>query len=111
MTLLTLRGTHFRNISELNLSLSPTVNIIYGHNGSGKSTLLEMIYCLNRGRSFRTHLAAPIIQNQQDQCTVFGKILQNNQMIGIGFQKARHGKTMLKVTPNDQTPTLKNLSN
>ena len=93
MKLLHLKGEYFRNISKLDIECSPSLNIIYGNNGSGKSTLLEMVYCLSRGRSFRTHLASPIIQHHKSHCMLFGKISADNHITSIGFQKTLHGKT------------------
>lgn len=45
---------NFRNIKETELRLSPSVNLITGANAQGKTNFLEAIYCLLKGRSFRT---------------------------------------------------------
>ncbi|MCD6385814.1 DNA replication/repair protein RecF [Candidatus Sumerlaeota bacterium] len=47
---------NFRNIQEVQLQLSPSANIITGGNAQGKTNFLEAIYCLLKGRSFRTGL-------------------------------------------------------
>jgi DNA replication and repair protein RecF len=110
MKLLHVRGEFFRNIRSLDITLSPHLNVFYGGNGSGKSTVLEMIYCLSRGRSFRTHLASPIIQYQQNYCTIFGKLCADNFSTSIGFRKNKHGKTELRIGHDKQPPTNKALS-
>jgi DNA replication and repair protein RecF len=110
MRLLRLKGTSFRNIQSLDVTFNPHCNVIYGDNGSGKSTFLEMIYCLGRGRSFRTHLASPIIQYHKDQCTVFGELASDSFATSIGFQKASRGKTQLRIGYDKHTPSLKELA-
>ncbi len=45
---------NFRSIRDVTLDFSPRINIIVGANAQGKTNLLESIYCLLKGRSFRT---------------------------------------------------------
>jgi DNA replication and repair protein RecF len=110
MKLLHLRSEYFRNISTLTINCSPGINVICGDNGSGKSAFLEMIYCLSRGRSFRSHLASPLIQYSKNYCTVFGEIISDDYSTSIGFRKNRQGKTELKVGHDDSLPTIKTLA-
>src|SRR6185312_3593159 len=110
MWLTHLKAGHFRNISSLNLKFKPCFNLIYGSNGSGKSSLLEMIYCLGRGRSFRTQLLQPIIQQQFECCHVFGVISSSFSSTTIGFQKTRRNKTKLKVGFDSKTPSFSELA-
>ena len=40
---------NYRNIKELNIELSPNVNVFYGDNAQGKTNILESMYiCANR---------------------------------------------------------------
>ena len=48
-----LRLTNFRNLTQLDLALSPGVAVYYGPNAQGKTTLLEAVYLLCIARSFR----------------------------------------------------------
>lgn len=106
MRLLRLKAGFFRNVSATDISLHPQFNCIYGHNGSGKSTLLEMIYCLGRGRSFRTHLTQPIVQYRAEACHVFAELASNTITTTIGFEKSIRSKLRLKMGVNQQAPTL-----
>jgi len=49
----TLRLRDVRNIRELELQLSPGLNVFVGENAQGKTTLLEAVGLIARGRSFR----------------------------------------------------------
>ena len=57
-----LQIVNFRNLSEISLSPSRSVNLIYGRNGSGKTSLLEALYVLSSGKSFRSALVDPLIK-------------------------------------------------
>lgn len=50
----TLRLRDVRNIRELELELSPGLNVFVGENAQGKTSLLEAVGLLARGRSFRS---------------------------------------------------------
>lgn len=78
-----LQITHFRNISETKLDFAPTLNLIAGENGSGKSSLLEAIHFAGLGRSFRNIRQTPVIQHDQQSCTVYCE-LDSGVSLGIG---------------------------
>ena len=44
----------FRNINEAVFIFSPGITLISGDNAQGKTNLIEALYCLLKGRSFRT---------------------------------------------------------
>ena len=48
-----LRLTNFRNLTHLDIELSPGVTVYYGPNAQGKTTLLEAVYLLCIAKSFR----------------------------------------------------------
>jgi DNA replication and repair protein RecF len=52
----------FRNFDELNLSLAPGINILYGDNAQGKTNLLEAIGLCATGRSARAGTDAELIR-------------------------------------------------
>ena len=78
--------SHFRNILNAELPLSPQVNAIVGDNGSGKTSLLEAIYYLGHAKSFRTANATQLITLQQKEMVVYCE-LGNAQSIGIKRSK------------------------
>ncbi|MFC3122028.1 DNA replication/repair protein RecF [Agaribacter flavus] len=85
-----LRMTTFRNFPELQISPSPSFNIIYGVNGAGKSSILEAIHVLGFGRSFRTNKADNLINtNDASQATVFCsyKDVDSSQVLGFSRTK------------------------
>ena len=89
---------HLRNLTDITLECSPSVNILFGKNGSGKSSLLEAITLLGLGKSFRTHKSKNIIQHEHEKLTVFGELdSQSGRTIGVGIQKDKKGSTSLKI--------------
>jgi len=83
-----------RNIDEADLSPGPAVNILFGDNGSGKTSVLEAIYMLGTGRSFRSHLQRPLIQEGQNTCAIHGELQQG---LALGVQRNRHGGQTIKI--------------
>ena len=90
-----------RNLSDVSLDLSSKVNILYGQNGSGKSSFLEAVHYLGHGRSFRTRLIGRVIQHEQPQFTLHGKVQLGDNLIPIGLQKQRNGKTIIRAAGGD----------
>lgn len=89
--------TQFRNLREVKINPSKSINVFYGMNGSGKTSLLEAIYHLGIGRSFRTHLCNKIIQENKECFTVFGKISE----IPVGIEKNRRGDIKIKYAMSE----------
>ncbi|OOR99979.1 DNA replication/repair protein RecF [Haemophilus paracuniculus] len=92
---------HFRNLSEVDLHFSSGFNFLVGANGSGKTSLLEAIFYLGHGRSFKSHLGNRIIQYEQEQFTLHGKIDEAQHSWTVGIQKKRQGDTLLKINNED----------
>ena len=46
-------ASNFRCLENVELTLSPGFNLIYGANASGKTSILEALAYLGRGKSFR----------------------------------------------------------
>ena len=74
MHLTDLAITNFRCLSQVQLSPSPTLNVILGSNGAGKTSVLEAIFCLSRGRSFRANSLIKLIQDSQSSFIVRAKL-------------------------------------
>lgn len=92
-----LQVTDLRNLDEVSISLSPTINIFYGKNGSGKTSLLEAVALLGLGRSFRSHKIRTIIEHSSSNLTVFGELLKGSDRSTIGIQRSRSGKNLIRV--------------
>jgi len=86
-----------RNLKGIQLLLSPGANLFYGQNGSGKTSLLEAIHLLGRGRSFRTRTLSPVINQQEDSCTVFGLLEKEGVNFPMGVSRSRQGDFLFKV--------------
>ena len=71
MKLDSLQINQFRNLTNVNLSPSPELNLVYGDNGSGKSSILEAIHFLGFGRSFRTNKPKHVIQEGHSEFNIF----------------------------------------
>ena len=83
--------TSIRNIRQTALSFSPRFNVVCGPNGSGKSSLLEAIYLLGYGRSFRTHVARPMIQDGTEKSIVYAEFNNKKQRFAVGIERLRQG--------------------
>ena len=70
MPLLDLKVNNVRNLKKVEIHPAPQINLIYGPNASGKTSLLESIYVLSRGKSFRTHHLAHVINHESDTFTI-----------------------------------------
>lgn len=57
-----LKLINFRNYSNTNIILAPTLNYIYGKNAQGKTNILESIYYLANMKSFRISQNEMLIQ-------------------------------------------------
>ena len=87
-----LQLTNFRNLTHLDLGLSPGVTVYYGPNAQGKTTLLEAVYLLCIARSFRAENEREVISfraaNAGEQALVDGTIEKIDQRLRviIGYQ-------------------------
>lgn len=91
-------GIHgLRNLTSNEVFLSPTSNFFFGENGSGKTSFLEGVHVLGRGRSFRSRTLDPVINEEEDSCTVFGLIDKNNISISLGVTRTRNNDFKFKM--------------
>ena len=88
---------HFRNLQNVVLCPSPSINIVTGKNGSGKSSLLEAIHYLGFGRSFRTTKHRSVIQHQQEKFTVFAQCSVDKSDFKVGISKFLNDDTVVSV--------------
>lgn len=92
-----LQISDLRNLEQVSLNLSPTINLFHGENGSGKTSILEAISLLGLGRSFRSHKTRSLIHHQKQQFTVFTEMDVSSVNIAVGIQKQRTGNTYIRV--------------
>jgi len=69
-----LQAQNVRNLTNIELSPGPRLNLFTGPNASGKTALLEAIYILSRGRSFRTPRMTEVIQHHQESLLVTAEL-------------------------------------
>jgi len=81
----------FRNLSNIKLSLSKDINIIYGSNAAGKSSFLEAVCYLVSGRSFRTAKQNLLISHEFTNFTLFG-LFSNNTKLGVSYSQSTKSK-------------------
>ena len=87
-----LRLTNFRNLTHLDLAVSPGVTVYYGPNAQGKTTLLEAVYLLCIARSFRAENEREVVSfpaaNAGEQALVDGIIQKDGQRLRVivGYQ-------------------------
>lgn len=74
MILKNIKLKNYRNYEDLDLKLSPNINIIYGNNAQGKTNLLESIYVLAFTKSHRIFNDDNLIMNQKNNCLIIGTI-------------------------------------
>ena len=87
-----LRLTNFRNLTHLDVGLSPGVTVYYGPNAQGKTTLLEAVYILCIARSFRAENEREVVNfdaaKAGEQALVDGTIEKSDQRLRVivGYQ-------------------------
>ncbi|MEP1581959.1 MAG: AAA family ATPase, partial [Marinobacter sp.] len=108
MALVKLQSEHFRNLSPVPVSFSPSINLLYGANGSGKTSVLEAIGYLGLGRSFRVGRHQAVVSHGEHKLTVFGGLdqgMSGGEQSSVGELNHRVGisrdvtakETMLRV--------------
>ena len=101
-----LRLTNFRNLTHLDLGLSPGVTVYYGPNAQGKTTLLEAVYLLCIARSFRAENEREVVSfeaaKEGKQALVDGTIEKDGQRLRVivGYQPVQRRSTPLGQEDN-----------
>lgn len=98
MSLIRINLTAVRNLQPSTLMPSPRINILYGANGSGKTSVLEGIHLLGLARSFRSARLLPVIQYEQQVCTLFGQVsLADGRQSNLGVSRDRQGDFQIRI--------------
>jgi DNA replication and repair protein RecF len=86
-----LQVTDFRCLQSAELDPDPHFTLISGPNASGKTSLLEAIYCLGRGRSFRTRRLEHLFRHGAEKFVVFGEVDTTTRRVPMGVEGSRNG--------------------
>lgn len=97
MILTNLTVDNFRNLIDVDLAFSSSINIFYGCNGSGKTSILEAIHYLGLGRSFRSRNVRRLINHTSDKFALVGQLFQVNQpTITVGIER-KADSSLIKI--------------
>jgi DNA replication and repair protein RecF len=96
-----LKISDFRNLCLLEVSFSPSINILYGRNGSGKTNLLEAIFILCLGRSHRGTPESLLLQEGKDVYRITGQIEKDSDVyeVTVAYQKGERKKITVDKVP------------
>ncbi|GAB3001234.1 DNA replication/repair protein RecF [Psychrosphaera aestuarii] len=86
----------FRNLKNISIDTSASVNCFYGKNGSGKTSLLEALYFLSRARSFRSNKRNHLI-NVDESYLAVAALLEQNGEHRLGLDLDEKGNSRLKL--------------
>ena len=64
---------NYKNLAEVELSLSPKINCFLGDNGMGKTNLLDAVYYLSFCKSHSNPIDSQVIMHDADLCMIQGK--------------------------------------
>ena len=85
-----LKIENLRNIENLDLELSPGINLFTGTNGAGKTSILEAIYLLSRNKSFRSLHTQHLIKKSKSYLLINASCQQDDKTHkSIGLLKTK----------------------
>jgi DNA replication and repair protein RecF len=84
-------ASNFRCLENVELTLSPEFNLIYGANASGKTSILEALAYLGRGKSFRGAAPASLIRHGDSEFVLFGETAVGGRRQRVGVRNSREG--------------------
>lgn len=64
---------NYKNLAQVDLTLSPKMNCFIGDNGMGKTNLLDAVYYLSFCRSYTNPVDSQIIRHGEEVCMLQGK--------------------------------------
>lgn len=92
MNLLVLRIQNLRCLDQVELELSPGINVFLGDNGAGKTSVLEAVYLLSHAQSFRGGSKETLVRRGTDQLSVYAELRRANgytNQLGLGCSDGR----------------------
>ena len=89
----------FRNYRQLDIALSPSLNVILGDNGSGKTSLLEAIYFIGSGgRSFRGGRLSRLVRDGAPAATLYAEVSAGEKIHRLGVRRTPGGIDAIKLS-------------
>ncbi len=88
---------NFRNYEDLNIELSPTVNIFTGLNAQGKTNLLESIFITSIGKSFRSKSDKDTIKFGEDFAYIKLEVSDETVTDKIEMRIDKNGKKSILI--------------
>lgn len=64
---------NYKNLSQVDLTLSPKMNCFIGGNGMGKTNLLDAVYYLSFCRSYTNPVDTQIVKHDEEVCMLQGR--------------------------------------
>ena len=98
---------NYRNYYELDLALSPGINIFLGANAQGKTNIVEAVCYASLGRSHRTHADADLIRWQEEQASLELAFERRGVVNKLAFEFCRSKRR--RILLNGQPIPLKEL--
>ena len=90
-----------RNLDSVRLDPLAPINVLYGSNGAGKTSVLEAIHILGLARSFRNPQIKSVINYQQSECTVFGRLsgayAAEGGAVAMGVTRDRNSQYKIRI--------------
>lgn len=80
---------HYRNYPELDLTLAPGLNVLYGQNAQGKTNLLEALYLLSSTRLLRGSKDAEAILEGESQARVSAELAPSRTELAIVLEAGK----------------------
>ena len=84
-------ASNFRCLENIELSLSPDFNLVFGPNASGKTSILEALAYLGRGKSFRGAPTSSLIRHGEPEFVLFGETTSGSRHQRVGVKNSRNG--------------------
>ncbi len=83
---------NFRNYERVDLSFSPSINVLIGENAQGKTNLIESIYFLAMSRSHRTSRDRELIRWASEYAKVSGQLKKKSHSVPMEIILSKRGK-------------------
>ncbi len=92
---------NYKNLEQVEISLSPKINCFIGDNGMGKTNLLDAVYYLSFCKSHTNPIDSQIIRHDTDMCMIKGKYSCDETVEEIFCGLKRRQKKQFKRNKKD----------